>query len=180
MRRDLLLLATALVTSASALTAQPVPGPADTGGTTAPAFPTELQAGVRVRLWLPEPRRQWEASPAERLVLRGTVASATTDTLRLAVPGIPALVPVPRTSVRRVDVSRGAPSRAVSAVERAAQFALVMAATAPIFYHEGGNGLHGRDGWDAAPIAAAYGAGCGFLVGAIWPTERWKRIRLRP
>ena len=48
-------------------------------------FPSEVQPGTRVRVWLPETPRQREG-PNRRQLLRGTVESVD-GSLRLRVPG---------------------------------------------------------------------------------------------
>jgi len=92
------------------------------GGLSAPAtlaaqFPSSLESGTRVRLWLPEAHRQAEG-PVRRQLLRGTITALSADTLELSIPGTVGSIAVPRASIRRLEVSRGS-SRAASAVERA-------------------------------------------------------------
>src|SRR5688572_15632498 len=84
-----------------------------------------LQPGVRVRVWVPEPWLQEDQSPWRRQLLRGTLASVTTDSLHIAVPGTEGTLSVARSSVTRFDVSRGRPSRGATAVERAFAGAIV-------------------------------------------------------
>lgn len=81
-------------------------------------FPAEVTVGARVRAWVPEPYRQVDG-PARRQLLRGTVQAVASDTLHLSVPGAAGTVAIPRASIRRLQVSRGA-SRPASAIERAA------------------------------------------------------------
>ena len=85
-------------------------------------FPSEVQAGTRVRVWIPETVRQ-ENGPERRQLLRGTVGSVDGGTLRLTVPGTIGSLAIPRASVRRLDVSRGV-SRGASVFERAAGTAI--------------------------------------------------------
>src|SRR4051812_47588017 len=87
-------------------------------------LPPEVQVGARVRVWLPEPNRQMDG-PVRRQLLRGTVDQVEADTLWLAVPGVAGEVAISRAAVRRLDVSRGRPSRFGSAVERAVGGAFV-------------------------------------------------------
>src|SRR3990170_4735154 len=70
-------------------------------------FPAEVTVGARVRAWVPEPYRQVDG-PARRQLLRGTVQAVASDTLHLSIPGAVGTVAIPRASVRRLQVSRGA------------------------------------------------------------------------
>lgn len=131
-------------------------------------FPERVQNGTRVRVWIPEAHRQ-EGGPWRRQLLRGTVALVSADTLRLSVPGTEGTLAVPCQSIRRLDISRGRPSRVASAIERAFAFAVVGAISTAL-----------NDGeWRAADEGAAWGAGVGAAIGFILPTERWRRVRLR-
>jgi hypothetical protein len=149
------------------------------GLTTAPTplraqFPPDVQAGTRVRLWLPEPHRQAEG-PARRQLLRGTVQGLAGDTLRLAIPGAVEAIAIPRASVRRLEVSRGV-SRPVTAAERAAGGAIGGAVSWALMNDpRRSGGPHYRTDWRAA---AAWGAGIGALTGLLFPHERWRRVRL--
>jgi hypothetical protein len=136
-----------------------------------------VQAGMRVRVWVPEPWQQ-EQTPWRRQLLRGTVASATADTLRLTVPGTEGVLSVARPSIRRLDVSQGEPSRGASAIERAFGGAIVGAITVALDNDPGGTRWphYSRD-WRAAGEGAKWGAAFGAAVGFIFPTERWRRVR---
>ena len=111
-------------------------------------FPAEVTVGARVRAWVPEPYRQVDG-PARRRLLRGTVPAIASDTLHLSVPGAVGTVAIPRATIRRLQVSRGA-SRPASAIERA-----------------------------VAGVGAAWGAGIGAVTGLLFPHEQWRRVRLR-
>ena len=67
-------------------------------------FPADVQPGTRVRVWIPEAARQ-EQWPERRQLLRGTVESLDGSVLRLTVPSTTGSIGIPRTSVRRLDVS---------------------------------------------------------------------------
>src|SRR5438046_617007 len=86
-------------------------------------FPERVRAGARVRVWLPEAWQQ-EHGPWRRQQLRASVAGLSGDTLQLSVAGAFGTLSVPRSAIRRIDVSLGPPSRAASAVERAIAFAV--------------------------------------------------------
>src|SRR5687768_13627519 len=75
-------------------------------------FPTDVEVGSRVRVWLPEAHRQADG-PWHRQIVRGSVESIAGDTLRLSIPGAFGSVAVPRSSIRRLELSRG-PSRPAS------------------------------------------------------------------
>ena len=139
----------------------------------------ELQSGTRVRVWVPEPYMQ-EQGPWRRQQLRGTVASVTPDTLRVAVPGMEGTLAVARQSIRRLDISRGRPSRVASAIERAFGFAIVGAISVALENDPDSSEWpnYSRDR-RAAGEGAKWGAAFGAVVGFVLPTERWRRIRLR-
>ena len=141
-------------------------------------FPDDVRAGARVRVWLPEPYRQSEG-PVRRQLLRGTVQGVTADTLLLAIPGTTGTVAVPRASVRRMQVSRGA-SRPLTAIERAVGGAIGGAVTYALMNDpRRRGGPHYRTDWRAAGVGASWGAGIGALSGLLFPHEQWRRVRLR-
>src|SRR5687767_12488659 len=114
-------------------------------------FPTDVPAGARVRVWLPEPYPQVEG-PVRRQLLRGSVESVAPDTLRLSVPGAFGVLSIPRGSVRRLEISHGV-SRPASALERAVAGAIGGA----IFYAlmndpNRSGGPHYRTDWRAAGV----------------------------
>jgi hypothetical protein len=146
-------------------------------GALAAQFPADVNVGTRIRVWLPEPRRQAEG-PLRRQLLRGTVASLTSDTLRLSLPGAVGTLDIPRSSVRRMEVTRGI-SRPASAFERAVGGAIAGAVTYALMNDpRRRGGPHYRTDWRAAGVGASWGAGFGALGGLIWPSERWRRVRM--
>lgn len=146
-------------------------------GALAAQFPADVNVGTRIRVWLPEPRRQAEG-PLRRQLLRGTVASFTSDTLRLAVPGAIGTLDIPRSSVRRIEVSRGL-SRPASAFERAVGGAIAGAVTYALMNDpRRRGGPHYHTDWRAAGVGASWGAGFGAVGGFLWPSERWRRVRM--
>ena len=143
-------------------------------------FPTEVQVGTRVRVWLPEAHRQPDGQH-HRQLLRGSVEAIGADTLRLNIPGTVGAVSIPRASMRRLDVSGGWPSRPESAAERA----LGGAVGGAIFWAlmndpRRSGGPHYRSDWRAAGVGAAWGAGIGAVVGLLFPHEQWHRVRRLP
>ena len=138
-------------------------------------FPTDVQPGTRVRVWIPETARQEEA-PNHRQFLRGTVESVDGSTLRLRVPGTVGSLAIPRTSVRRLDVSRGV-SRGASMLERAAGGAIGGAISFALLNDpRRSGGPHYRTDWRAAGVGAAWGGGIGAVIGLGWPYEQWRRV----
>ena len=138
-------------------------------------FPAEVQPQSRVRVWIPETTRQ-EEGPNRRQLLRGTVESVDASSLRLRIPGTAGALAIPRTSVRRLDVSRGV-SRGASMVERAVGGAIGGAVTiASLNDPQRSNWPRYRTDWRAAGVGAAWGAGIGAVVGLVWPYERWRRV----
>lgn len=142
-------------------------------------FHPDVSVGARVRVWLPEAQRQGGDGPEHRQLLRGSVASMATDTLRISIPRTEGTVAVPRSSVRRLEVSHGV-SRPVSAAERAIGGAVggaILWALMNDPRRSGGPSY--RADWRAAGVGASWGAGIGAVVGFIIPHERWHRVRLR-
>ncbi|MFL5465249.1 MAG: hypothetical protein ACJ77T_06860 [Gemmatimonadaceae bacterium] len=137
-------------------------------------FPADVQPGARVRVWVPESARQ-EQGPYRRQLLRGTVESVD-GTLRLRIPGATSSLAIPRSSVRRLDVSRGV-SRGASMIEGAIGGAIGGAVTFALLNDpRRSGGPHYRTDWRAAGVGAAWGGGFGALLGSIWPHERWRRV----
>ena len=141
-------------------------------------FTPDVAVGTRVRVWLPEQHSQAEGH-MRRQLLRGTVESIGSDTLRVTVPGSVGAVAISRASMYRLDVSRGWPSRAESAFERAPGGA----AGGAIFWAlmndpRRSGGPHYRTDWRAAGVGAAWGAGIAAVLGFVFPFEQWRRVRL--
>lgn len=138
-------------------------------------FPAEIRPGTRVRVWIPEPARQ-EQQPDRRQLLRGTVESVDGSVLRLSVPGSAGSLAIPRSSVRRLDVSRGV-SGGASMIQRAAGGAAGGAILFGLLNDpKRTGGPHYRTDWRAAGVGAAWGAGIGAVVGLLWPYEQWRRV----
>jgi hypothetical protein len=138
-------------------------------------FPSEVQGGTRVRVWIPEPARQ-DQGPNRRQLLRGTVESVDPGMLRLRVPGTIGSLAIPRSSVRRLDISRGV-SRGASMIEGAVGGAIGGAILFGLLNDpRRSGGPHYRTDWRAAGVGAAWGGGIGAAIGFIWPHERWRRV----
>lgn len=159
-----------VVAAAAALVTSPVAASAQ--------FPSEVRMGHRVRVWIPEPSRQAEG-PLRRQLVRGTVDGITPDTLRLSIRGTAGSIAIPRSSVRRLEVSRGV-SRPASAAERAIGGAIGGAASWALMNDpRRRGGPHYRTDWRAAGVGASWGGGFGALMGLIFPHEQWRLVRLR-
>src|SRR5688500_8181023 len=79
-------------------------------------WPSDLVAGTRVRVEVPEQQYQADSRRGHRL--RGRVTALAPDTLYLAVTDSLGPLAIPRTLVQRLDLSRGVPSRGMSALRR--------------------------------------------------------------
>jgi hypothetical protein len=135
-----------------------------------PARGQEIAPRTRVRIWL-TPQRQVEGYTLPQ-VLRGTLLETGADSLTLQVHPATSPIRIAKTAVRRVDVSRGVPSRAASAAMGAVGGAALGALEFWLLNDE----EFGSDG-EAALVGAAAGAGIGLVTGALWPHERWHRFR---
>ena len=135
---------------------------------------TEPQPQQRVTVTL---ARQPEVEGATgSQAIRGTLLDIDADSMSIQVhPGTGPLR-VSRGVVRRMYVSRGVPSRTQSAAAGALGGAALGAVTWWL-RNEGDDRLFTSDR-DAALTGAAVGAGVGLVAGALWPRERWRRIRL--
>src|SRR5689334_2982428 len=138
-------------------------------------FPDEVRPGMRVRVWLPEARRQ-DPPPERRQLVRGTVESTDGNILRLSVPGTGGSLAIPRASIIRLDVSHGV-NRGASMIERAAGGALAGAVTFALMNDpRRPGGPHYKRDWRAAGVGAEWGAGIGAVIGLAFPHEQWKRV----
>ena len=138
-------------------------------------WPPSVTSGARVQVRLPEVQYQFGGHRGH--LLRGRVTSLTSDTLYLAVTDSLGPLPIPRRLIERLEFSRGVPSRLASAARRgliaAAGFALLSVAM---------NEIEDEPDRVSTGTAALIGGGVGLVfggtLGAIYPNERWKRVRL--
>jgi len=101
--------------------------------------------------------------------IRGTVAQLAPDTLYLRLGDSVGTVAIPRTLVRCLDLSRGVPSRMSSAARTGVVWGVVYAIVAASVSDT-----------ERAVISGSIGLTLGGVVGAIYPVERWKHLRLEP
>ncbi len=142
----------------------------------AQAPPAPVAVGARVRLTLPEPGpRRFGVIPPERSLV-GEVVGITAETLTVRPHPLVSAIDVPRALVQRVHVSRGT-SRWRSAGSGAIGGALVGMLW--------GHTLYAWDlrssAFDTQAHARSRGAIAGAVslavVQAIFPQERWRRVR---
>jgi hypothetical protein len=137
-------------------------------------WPAEIVPGARVRARLPE--RQYQQGNQRGHLLRGRVSRLSADTLYLAITDSVGPLAIPRQLIQRLDYSRGVPSRLSSALTRGLVGGAVLAATLALWNELDEDS--GTSTGDAALIGAAVGFGTGAIVGAIFPIERWKSVKL--
>jgi hypothetical protein len=124
-------------------------------------------AGSRVRVAIADSLRQEVFLPRTRSLI-ATLARATPDTLWLHAGG-PDTMRVPRSTVRSLDVSRGA-SRASSALEQGIAVAAIFGI--PLYA-----AADDRDERRRAVAIVGSTAVLAAIVGAVRPYERWRRLR---
>jgi uncharacterized protein YcfJ len=132
----------------------------------------EPQPNQRVMLVL-TPQHQVEGHTRPQ-ALRGTLVAEDADSLTVQVHPGTGPIRVARSVVRRMYVSRGVPSRSQSAATGAVVGAVGGALWGWIYNPE----REQRSDQDAALLGAAAGGGFGLVMGALFPAERWKRVRM--
>jgi hypothetical protein len=137
-------------------------------------WPAEIVPGARVQARLPE--MQYQKGNQRGHLLRGRVSGLSADTLYLAITDSVGPLAVPRHLIQRLDYSRGVPSRLSRALTRGLVGGAVLAATLALL-NEVQEDPSTSTG-DVALIGAAIGFGTGAILGAIFPTERWKSVKL--
>ena len=145
---------------------------------TAQAAPAPVAVGARVMLTLPDPGpHRFGVRPPERWLV-GELVAITADTF--AVRPHPLLEPVrvPRSILRRLHVSRGAPSRWRSAASGAVGGALIGVLWGHNLYAVGLSGRRFESHAQARATGAVVGATIIAISGALFPTERWRRVPL--
>jgi hypothetical protein len=138
-------------------------------------WPPAIAPGARVQARLPEVQYQFSGSRGHPI--RGRVTALTADTLYLAVTDSVGPLAIPRRLIQRLDRSRGVPSRGASAVRRGL---LAGAGTALLFalLNDFDEPPRRMSTESAALFGAGFGLATGAVLGAVFPRERWKRVRL--
>lgn len=141
-------------------------------------FASAVAEGVRVRASVTDAMRQQSMAPKQALIY-GTVARTSNDSLYLQLPNTTGTVAIDRLQIKRLAVSRGMQSPVESAIVKGIGSAIGFAATSWIRWQLTPREDRGRNSAaEAAATSAAYGFGVGAIIGVIWPTEKWKRVRL--
>jgi hypothetical protein len=137
-------------------------------------WPSEMVPGARVQVQVPE--RQYQFDVHRGQMLRGKVRAISADTLYLAVGDSIGPLAIPRRLIQHAYLSHGVPSAGESAIRRGLGGAIGGALV--------GWGIGALDddidNGDAALIGGAIGLGTGALFGALFPQERWKRMKWEP
>ena len=137
----------------------------------------ELRSGDRVRVILPESQPQDEAPAKPQLVLRGTLTQFTNDTLYMRVPGTTGTIAIPTDVPLSLHASRGVRSRGRSAVRAGLLAAIAGAAFTGLMYKEPDFMFGVINRGEAIALGGGFGVVTGGLYGAVFPTERWQKIR---
>lgn len=137
-------------------------------------WPSGMVPGARVQVQVPE--RQYQFNAHRGQMLRGKVTTISPDTLYLAVGDSIGPLAIPRRLIQHAYLSRGVPSTGESAIRRGIGGAI---GGALIGWGIGALDDDIDDG-DAALIGGAIGLGTGALFGALFPQERWKRMKWEP
>jgi hypothetical protein len=137
-------------------------------------WPEEITPGARVQARLPE--LQYQKDGRRGHLLRGRVTAVASDTLYLAITDSVGPLAIPRALIQRLEVSRGVPSRGLSAFQQGLVSGAVGVLTGLVAF-----GLSDEPGdADAGDVALVYGGisfGVGAIIGALVPRERWRRVR---
>jgi hypothetical protein len=138
-------------------------------------WPAAVTSGSRVQVRLPEAQYQIDSHRGH--LIRGRISALAPDTLYLAVTDSVGPLAIPRPLLQRIDISKGVPSRGMSALIRGVVSGAASALGALIVF-----GINddpdGIDSGDAALVAGGVGLVLGSVFGALYPRERWKRVRL--
>jgi hypothetical protein len=139
-------------------------------------WPAGVTSGARVQVRLPE--LQYQLAGPRGQLLRGRINGLSADTLYLSVTDSLGPLPIPRRMIDRLQLSKGVPSRLNNALRGG-----LIAGIGTALLSVGLNELHDEPDNDtsagtAALVGGAVGFAVGGITGAIWPAERWKRVRL--
>ena len=135
-----------------------------------------LAAGTRVRLHL-TPTESPAGGVADRQNLTGTITATSPDSLTIQFHPAVAPVSLGWSAVDRAYRSRGVPTRAQSAARAGLYGAASWAAMFFLLDRNQQDPVFSSNA-SAALWGGGLGAAFGAVVGARYPTERWKRLRL--
>jgi hypothetical protein len=141
--------------------------------------PVPVDTGARVRVSVASDFRQmWPL--AERVhQLRGMLRAVSADSLYLELPNVIGRVAVPRESIRRLEVSRGQPSRWLRAIEWGTIGAMILGARV-VAAHQDPETRQYNSAWTAFAVGASMGFAAGAYFGARGHrSEQWTPARLR-
>lgn len=148
-----------------------------TGTLGAQSSTQELPPGSRIRVELRDSLRQAPFAPRAQRVI-AVVAHVAGDTIHALVPGTTGAVVMPRSSLRSLSISRGVPGRVESAWRQGGALAIGLG-IAFLAMRSNDDSPDFRSGGEAAAVGAGMGFAIGATLGAISPSERWKRVSLR-
>ena len=132
--------------------------------------------GERIRIRLSEQPTAIEGA-AQPQILRGHLVAITADTLLLRIHPAAGITAIARAGIERLDISRGVRSRLESAAVNGATLALFGSIERVLEATIVSDRYDDETTWESALIGAAGGALIGVTVGALFPQERWKRLR---
>jgi hypothetical protein len=135
-----------------------------------------LEQGQRVRVHLNRQPRDVEGF-APRQQLRGTLLRITSDSLVLQLHPAADATSIARAGIDRVDLSQGVRGRLESALVHGITGAITGAIQRTLFVTLDHNYAEDESTAESALIGAAFGAALGTIIGAIFPQERWQRVR---
>jgi hypothetical protein len=139
-----------------------------------PPVPVNVGDRIRVRLESPPDAPDRYARLQE---LRGAVTAISALDVAFQVHPDASPLTVPFSAIRRLDVSKGIRSRAHNALVWAAGGAVLGGVS--WYYQNDFRASPGfGDDWDSVYVSAAIGAVGGAIMGALWPQERWRKLRL--
>ena len=138
-------------------------------------WPSSINGGARVQVRLPEVQYQFGGRRGH--LLRGKVAALVADTLYLAITDSLSPLPIPRRMIERLEYSRGVPSRGASALRRGL-ISAVGGSLVLVLWNELGDDNDRVSTGTAALMGGGAGLVAGGVQGALFPRERWKRVRL--
>lgn len=136
-------------------------------------WPASVEPGARIQVRLPEV--QYQESLRRGHLLRGRVTGLAPDTLYLTITDSVGPLAVPRALIQRLELSRGVPSRGGNALRQGVISGALLALTAVLLNEADENPA---DAGEAALVGGGIGFATGAIFGAIFPRERWKKVRI--